>query len=123
MSAFPPTILRMAATPNTPNPDLHSSLFPSSAPDPLSVRSPSRSDSEPLADSDSTGSPNAGALPDVDPQIVEALKSKDRIYVLKLGEQMESLINDRRFAFFFSSFPSPDAALLAPWDGTPCLSL
>jgi hypothetical protein len=109
MSSSPPTILRMAATPNTPNPDLHSSLFslplPSPAPDPLSVRSPSRSDSEPLADSDSTGSANASALPDVDPQIVEALKSKDRIYVLKLGEQMESLINDRRFAFFLLPFP------------------
>ncbi|ESK97814.1 r3h domain [Moniliophthora roreri MCA 2997] len=33
---------------------------------------------------------------DVDPQIVEALKSKDRLYVLKLGEAMEGLINDRR---------------------------
>ncbi|TBU47505.1 hypothetical protein BD309DRAFT_951664 [Dichomitus squalens] len=31
-----------------------------------------------------------------DPQIVEALKSKDRIYVLKLGEQMEALIKERR---------------------------
>lgn len=31
---------------------------------------------------------------DVDPQIVEALKSsKDRLYVLKLGETMENLIN------------------------------
>ncbi|KAG6891182.1 hypothetical protein C0995_008434 [Termitomyces sp. Mi166 len=34
--------------------------------------------------------------PDVDPQIIEALRSKDRIYVLKLGELMEALINDRR---------------------------
>ncbi|KAJ7656446.1 hypothetical protein DFH06DRAFT_1473661 [Mycena polygramma] len=32
---------------------------------------------------------------DVDPQILEALASKDRIYVLKLGEQMEGLIADR----------------------------
>ncbi|KAF9461216.1 hypothetical protein BDZ94DRAFT_1221785 [Collybia nuda] len=31
---------------------------------------------------------------DVDPQILEALRSKDRIYVLKLGELMEGLIND-----------------------------
>ncbi|KAJ7631412.1 hypothetical protein DFH06DRAFT_1056507, partial [Mycena polygramma] len=31
----------------------------------------------------------------VDPQILEALASKDRIYVLKLGEQMEGLIADR----------------------------
>lgn len=87
--------------PNIYNPDLHSSLFPlpSSTLDAAVVQSPSRSDSEPLADSDSTGSANSSALPDVDPQIVEALKSKDRIYVLKLGEQMESLINDRRFVF------------------------
>jgi len=35
-------------------------------------------------------------LRDVDPQIVEALRGKDRIYVLKLGELMESLINDER---------------------------
>ncbi|KAF9269169.1 hypothetical protein L218DRAFT_891249 [Marasmius fiardii PR-910] len=34
-------------------------------------------------------------IPDVDPQILEALRSKDRLYVLKLGEVMEGLINDR----------------------------
>ncbi|KAL4250211.1 amino acid/polyamine transporter 2 family protein [Abortiporus biennis] len=33
---------------------------------------------------------------ETDPQIIEALKSKDRLYVLKLGEQMESLITERR---------------------------
>ncbi|KAJ7066355.1 hypothetical protein C8F01DRAFT_1123015 [Mycena amicta] len=32
---------------------------------------------------------------DVDAQILEALSGKDRIYVLKLGESMEGLINDR----------------------------
>lgn len=37
----------------------------------------------------STGSP------EVDPQIIEALKSKDRLFVLKLGEQMEALIKER----------------------------
>ncbi len=32
-----------------------------------------------------------------DPQILEALKSgKDRIFVLKLGEQMEALIQERK---------------------------
>ncbi|RPD64133.1 hypothetical protein L226DRAFT_569610 [Lentinus tigrinus ALCF2SS1-7] len=38
------------------------------------------------------------ALVDVEPdaQILEALRSKDRIYVLKLGEQMEALIKERR---------------------------
>ncbi|KAF9454253.1 hypothetical protein P691DRAFT_443888 [Macrolepiota fuliginosa MF-IS2] len=39
---------------------------------------------------------NASPLRDVDPQIVEALRGKDRIYVLKLGELMEGLINDER---------------------------
>jgi hypothetical protein len=33
---------------------------------------------------------------EVDPQILEALRSKDRLYVLKLGELMEGLLNDRR---------------------------
>lgn len=33
---------------------------------------------------------------DVDPQILEALKSKDRIYVLKLGEVFEALIKERK---------------------------
>jgi hypothetical protein len=33
---------------------------------------------------------------DVDPQILEALRNKDRIYVLKLGETFESLIKERR---------------------------
>ena len=34
--------------------------------------------------------------PEVDPQIIEALKSKDRLFVLKLGEQMEALIKERQ---------------------------
>ena len=38
----------------------------------------------------------AAQTPDVDPQILEALKSKDRIYVLKLGEIFEALIKERR---------------------------
>jgi hypothetical protein len=36
-----------------------------------------------------------GSIEDVDPQIVEALKSKDRLFVLKLGEIMETLISQR----------------------------
>ena len=32
--------------------------------------------------------------PDV--QIIEALRSKDRLWVLKLGEVMETLINERK---------------------------
>lgn len=46
------------------------------------------------SDSASPGPPSTPS--DVDPQILEALKGKDRIYVLKLGELMESLINDQR---------------------------
>jgi hypothetical protein len=46
------------------------------------------------ADPDAAESAISGPLRDVDPQIVEALRGKDRIYVLKLGEHMESLIND-----------------------------
>ncbi|KAH7913826.1 hypothetical protein BJ138DRAFT_1001385 [Hygrophoropsis aurantiaca] len=64
--------------------------------DRLNIRSPSRSDSDLFAETESTSSGSISALLDVDPQILEALKSKDRIYVLKLGEQMEALIADRR---------------------------
>ncbi|KAI0717979.1 hypothetical protein C8T65DRAFT_706941 [Cerioporus squamosus] len=43
-------------------------------------------------------SPTASMLADAEPdaQILEALRSKDRIYVLKLGELMEALIKERR---------------------------
>ena len=38
-----------------------------------------------------------GGNASADPQIIEALKSpKDRIFVLKLGEQMEGLIHERK---------------------------
>ena len=33
--------------------------------------------------------------PEADAQIIEALRSKDRLFVLKLGEQMEALIRER----------------------------
>ena len=36
--------------------------------------------------------------------IIEALRSKDRLFVLKLGEQMETLINERKSVF---RFPHP----------------
>lgn len=36
--------------------------------------------------------------PEVDPQILEALRSKDRIYVLRLGEIMEELITEKKYA-------------------------
>jgi len=34
--------------------------------------------------------------------IIEALRSKDRLFVLKLGEQMEALINERKSVLCFS---------------------
>ena len=40
-------------------------------------------------------SPSGTSTPDVDAQIIEALKSKDRLFVLKLGEQMETLIREK----------------------------
>ncbi|KAF5383798.1 hypothetical protein D9615_003541 [Tricholomella constricta] len=47
-------------------------------------------------ESDALAPTFANQSSDVDPQILEALRSKDRIYVLKLGELMEGLIKDRR---------------------------
>ncbi|KAI0369212.1 hypothetical protein BV20DRAFT_997496 [Pilatotrama ljubarskyi] len=45
---------------------------------------------------DPNGSTSAALDTEPDKQILEALHGKDRIYVLKLGEQMEALIKDRR---------------------------
>ncbi|KAI0358100.1 hypothetical protein OH77DRAFT_1421379 [Trametes cingulata] len=45
---------------------------------------------------DANGSTSATLDVEPDKQILEALHGKDRIYVLKLGEQMEALIKDRR---------------------------
>jgi hypothetical protein len=36
--------------------------------------------------------------------IIEALRSKDRLFVLKLGEQMETLINERKSVVSFPVF-------------------
>jgi hypothetical protein len=33
---------------------------------------------------------------ETDPQIIEALRGKDRLWLLKLGEMMESLITERK---------------------------
>ena len=38
--------------------------------------------------------------PDVDPQILEALRGKERLFVLKLAELFESLIKERRCVLF-----------------------
>ncbi|KAG6910012.1 hypothetical protein DXG01_013734 [Tephrocybe rancida] len=77
------------------------STQPTSTPEPLSL--PVRASPPPSLPSSSSHSlPSTpsidedGPSSDVDPQILEALRNKDRLYVLKLGEQMEGLINDRR---------------------------
>lgn len=63
---------------------------PSSAPTSLESSSPPGSSAAPPA----TGNQSEPAPVDVDSSIVEALKSsKDRLYVLKLGETMEHLIS------------------------------
>lgn len=64
---------------------------------PGSSSSSSQNSDEPDAKSTTSTSgqekdPNA----DVDPQILEALKSKDRLFVLRVGELMEGLITERR---------------------------
>jgi len=64
---------------------------------PVDPALPQPNPSDPTTDSD--GSATGALALDVDPQILEALRSKDRIYVLKLGESFESLITERRYAF------------------------
>ncbi|OSX64235.1 hypothetical protein POSPLADRAFT_1073817 [Postia placenta MAD-698-R-SB12] len=97
-----------AAISSSSAPEIHpghtlaaSTIGPSPSLDGLLVTSP-RDTSPDL--SGSTSSPSSGDLapgsndnpPEPDAQITEALRSKDRLYVLKLGELMESLINERR---------------------------
>jgi len=49
---------------------------------------------------DGSGStPNTNPPPDQ--VIIEALRGKDRLFVLKLGEQMEALINERKSVVLF----------------------
>ncbi|KAJ3775975.1 hypothetical protein FB446DRAFT_636890 [Lentinula raphanica] len=47
-------------------------------------------------DLSTSSSSSEGLTSDVDPQILEALRGKDRIYVLRLGELMEELISEKR---------------------------
>lgn len=88
-----------STTHSTPHP--HPSVGLVASPAPLTPpsadwsrsRSPNPAGSETPSDELSGGDGNAV---DVDPLILEALKSKDRLYVLKLGELMEGLINERK---------------------------
>ena len=78
--------------------DFPSSISPYST-SPFAIDANGMNPVEPDTPSD-LDSPSAQATnqpSDVDPQILEALRSKDRIYVLKLGELMEGLIKERRY--------------------------
>jgi hypothetical protein len=46
--------------------------------------------------------------------IIEALRSKDRLFVLKLGEQMETLIAERKCVLFFFVFALLRASAICP---------
>ncbi|KAJ7210513.1 hypothetical protein GGX14DRAFT_625869 [Mycena pura] len=65
------------------------------SPPPFTIMSPPPPSSSNSSVTSLVHAADAPQHPDVDQQILEALSSKDRIYVLKLGEQMEGLINDR----------------------------
>ncbi|KAJ7464582.1 hypothetical protein FB451DRAFT_1490090 [Mycena latifolia] len=69
--------------------------FVSNSPPPVTIMSPPPPSSSNSSVTSLLQAPDALQQQDIDPQILEALASKDRIYVLKLGEQMEALISDR----------------------------
>jgi len=91
----------MASSHSAPHSNASVSLIVSPAPLTPSVdwsrsRSPNPASSEvPIEELQNLDTGDGNAT-DVDPQILEALKSKDRLYVLKLGELMEGLINERK---------------------------
>lgn len=82
-----------------PTQSLDSSIITIAAPmlssDPVLSASPSSDSPAGPANAAETSSDGRTSA-DPDPQIIEALHSKDRLWVLKLGEMMESLIADRR---------------------------
>ncbi|KAJ7625593.1 hypothetical protein FB45DRAFT_921822 [Roridomyces roridus] len=65
------------------------------SPPPVTIMSPPQSSSSNSSVISLLQATDAAPQHEVDPQILEALASKDRIYVLKLGELMEGLIGDR----------------------------
>jgi hypothetical protein len=60
--------------------------------------------SNPSSDQPQTPASQPDGSQSVTEVIIEALRSKDRLFVLKLGEQMETLINERKLVV---SFPYP----------------
>ncbi|KAI0272368.1 hypothetical protein BC834DRAFT_344559 [Gloeopeniophorella convolvens] len=69
-----------SVAPSPPATDAHS-------PSPHSSSSPTPADA---------GSSKPEAANEPDPSIIEALKSKERLYVLRVGEEIERLINERK---------------------------
>ncbi|KAF7308273.1 ATP-dependent DNA helicase PIF1 [Mycena chlorophos] len=66
-----------------------------SSPPPVTIMVPPSSSGSNSSTTSLVAGHDSGPNGDVDPQILEALLGKDRIYVLKLGESMEGLITDR----------------------------
>lgn len=64
------------------------------SPPPVTIMSPPLPSSSNSSVTSLLQAPDAPQQQEIDPQILEALASKDRIYVLKLGELMEALITD-----------------------------
>lgn len=71
---------------------------PMTSPTPLSPKPDATLGASPRSSENiqGVGDPNVALGTEPDAQIIEALRSKDRIFVLKLGEQMEALIKERR---------------------------
>ncbi|KAJ4469595.1 hypothetical protein J3R30DRAFT_1572306 [Lentinula aciculospora] len=68
----------------------------SSSIDGIAYTSPFRPANDAQGDAPSFAGCPESPTPDVDPLILEALRSKDRIYVLRLGEIMEELILEKK---------------------------
>ncbi|KAF8967627.1 hypothetical protein BDZ97DRAFT_500749 [Flammula alnicola] len=91
-----------AIQPTSSSPSIGNPISTASFMEPTTQDDPTIAQSSPSPVPDSSGASasdgdtTTALNPDVDPQILEALKSKDRIYVLKLGETFEALIMERR---------------------------
>ncbi|KAF5350249.1 hypothetical protein D9758_007852 [Tetrapyrgos nigripes] len=111
----PPSILTASSSPASlvmPSTGTHSGS-PSPFIDGLALQSqPSSQFNAHYTNGESASStvPSQSQTPDVDPQIIEALRSKDRLYVLKLGEIMEGLIKEKRRDFIGRADLSPSTS-------------
>lgn len=131
-----PSAEQATASPSTGTPDVSDSRSHSASPvttsppcNPSSSASSLGSKPETSSTASASGAmePSSTAVDvEPDPQILEALKSKDRLYVLKLGEQMEAVIKEGRWVFAASlscpSLASHDDALHCPHHSAPALT-